>query len=126
MSSVKTNKYREKRAKADAGAGTLPAVTKICLGIGGVDSNGKVKSLTGAETSLFNQVIEKNATVSFPSPYTARFTISVDADLDNLVGKDINEAALRDAQGDLAAIKTFSNKGLDSGNVFEFDYDMEE
>jgi hypothetical protein len=126
MASVKTNKYREKLAKALAGTATLPKLVKIQLGTGGVDTvTGKPKTLTGTETALFNKVLEKVATVSFPTPYTCRLTISVDADLDGLVGQNINEAAVVDADGDLAAIKTFTNKGMDSGLVFDYHYDAE-
>ncbi|GAA4711211.1 hypothetical protein [Brevibacillus fulvus] len=125
MASVKTNKYREKQAKAMAGTGTLPRLVKIQLGTGGTDVNGTPKQLTGTETALFNKVLEKMAVVSFPAPTTCRLTISVDADADGLLGRNINEAAIVDADGELAAIKTFTNKGMESGVVFDFDYDAE-
>lgn len=125
MASVKTNKGRENLAKAHAGTAALPKVVTLVLGSGGVDSTGKIKDLTGAETALFNQVISKTAAQSFPTLYTSRYTITVDADLDALVGVNINEAGLIDEAGSLVAMKTFSNKGLESGTIMDFDYDAE-
>lgn len=126
MASIKTNKYREKLAKALAGTATLPAITRIGLGSGGVDVSSNPRALTGDETALFNPLVEKDAVITFPTPYTTRYTVTIDADSDNLVGVNINEAALRDAEGELAAIKTFTNKGLETGTVLEFDYDAEQ
>ncbi|MFS1513033.1 phage tail protein [Chengkuizengella sp. SCS-71B] len=125
MASVKTNKGREKLAKAHAGNISLPKVTKIVFGTGGTDGNGTPKSLTGNESALFNQVISKNVTKSFPDNYTARYSVSINADADNLIGKNINEAGLIDADNHLVAMKTFTNKGLDTGTTIEFDYDAE-
>jgi hypothetical protein len=125
MASVKTNLGRENLAKAHAGTAALPKVTNVVLGSGGVDANGNPKALTGAETTLFTQKISKVATQTFPTAYTSRYTITVDADLDALVGVNINEAGLIDANGALVAMKTFTNKGLESGTVITFDYDAE-
>jgi len=128
MASVKTNKGREKLAKAHSGAAALPAVVKMVFGTGGVDGSGKPRDLTGAETALFTKTIEKagvQVTKTFPTPYTARYTCTLDADVDSLVGKNINEAGLVDAEGDLIALKTFTNKGMDTRTIIEFDYDAE-
>lgn len=120
--SIKTQAGREKLAKAHAGTATLPAVVKVALGSGGADAAGKAKELTGNETALFTKVIEKTAVQSFPTTTTSRYSISI-TPADNLAGTFINEACLIDSAGDVVAIKTFSNKGLDSDTTLEFDYD---
>ncbi|MFS1514546.1 phage tail protein [Chengkuizengella sp. SCS-71B] len=125
MASVKTNKGREKLAKAHAGIASLPKVSTIVFGSGGTEGNGTPRMLTGNETALFNQVISKTAMQVFPDPYTSRYSATINADIDNLIGTNINEAGLIDSDGDLVAMKTFTNKGLDTGTVIEFDYDAE-
>lgn len=123
MASIKTNTGRHKLAQAHAGVKALPAITHVAFGSGGVDSNQAPKNLTGAETALFNQVISKAPTITFPDNYTARYSVTIDADADSLVGTSINEACLIDSEGDVVAIKTFTNKGLDELTVIDFDYD---
>lgn len=128
MASVKTNKGREKLAKVHNGTAALPAVVTMVFGTGGVDGSLNPRALTGAETALFTQVIVKTGvqvTKTFPTPYTARYTCTLDADVDNLVGRNINEAGLIDAAGDLVAMKTFTNKGMDPGTIIDFDYNAE-
>lgn len=128
MANVKTNKGREKMAKAHNGTAALPAIVTMVFGTGGVDGAGNPRGLTGSETSLFTQVIQKTGaqvTKTFPNPYTARYTCTLDADVDSLIGRNINEAGLVDAAGDLIAIKTFTNKGMEARTIIEFDYDAE-
>ncbi|MFT4413179.1 hypothetical protein ACLM5H_04885 [Fredinandcohnia humi] len=125
MASVKTLVGRQKWAQAHAGAKALPPVVKIAFGSGGTNPDGSPKNLTGNEVALFNKLIEKAVAITYPVTTTARYTARVDADADNLVGKIINEACLIDSEGDVVAIKTFTNKGLDIGTVLEFDYDAE-
>lgn len=128
MASVKTNKGREKLAKAHNGTAPLPAVVTMVFGTGGVDGSLNPRALTGAETALFAQIISKTGvkvTKTFPTPYTARYTCTLDADVDGLIGKNINEAGLIDADGDLIAMKTFTNKGMETRTIIEFDYDAE-
>ncbi|MGG3803178.1 hypothetical protein [Metabacillus fastidiosus] len=128
MASIRTFKGREKQAKAHNGTAALPPVVTVVFGSGGVDNAGNPRSLTGNEIGLFNEVSRKTGvqvTKSFPSPYTARYSCTLDADVDALIGKNINEAGLIDADGDLVAIKTFTNKGMETGITMEYDYDAE-
>lgn len=124
MSSIKTIKGRESHAKAIAGQGTVPKIVKVALGTGGTTGL-TPKQLSGLETTLFAKEIEKVAILSFPKTTTARFTITIDAVADNLIGKNINEAGLIDVNGDYVALKTFTNKGMDPGTTIEFHYDVE-
>lgn len=123
MSSIKTNVGRKKLAKAHAGTAALPPITHIAFGDGGVDNEHNPKSLIGEETRLFNELIRKPATISFPDYYTARYSVVLNADDDGLVGKNINEACLIDRDGDVVAIKTMTNKGMEEKTEIEFDYD---
>lgn len=125
MASIKTNKGREKMAKAHAGTAALPPIAYVAVGSGGVDSNLAPRTLTGAENVLFHEVIRKAPVQTFPTTYTSRYTIRVDAQADSLIGTNVNEAALIDSQGDVVALKTFTNKGLELGTVIDFDYDAE-
>lgn len=125
MASVKTNKGREKLAKAHSGTAALPAIAYVAFGDGGVDSFQSPKALTGAETALYHEVIRKAPVKTFHTAYTARYTVTLTAATDNLVGVNINEACLIDAAGDVVAIKTFTNKGMEQKTVLEFDYDAE-
>lgn len=124
MQSIKTIKSRENHVKAITTSGTLPKIKKIALGSGGAINN-IAKDLTGSETTLFNKVIEKVATVTTVNSTTARFSITINADTDNLIGVAINESGLIDENGDYYAIKTFTNKTLDSGTVINFYFDVE-
>ena len=126
MASVKTNIGREKLAKAHSGIEELPGVTHIAFGDGGtklIENKHVPKELTGDEKGLFKGIIRKEVKKSFPDSYTARYSATVDADADDLVGVNLNEACLIDKDGDMVAMKTFSNKGLDEKTVIEFDYD---
>jgi len=124
LASVKTVKGREKMAKAHAGLATLPKITHIALGSGGVNGT-TPKGLTGNENSLFNEKIRKEIELIEVNSTTYRYVISVDADTDSLNGVNINEAGLFDEDGDLIAIKTFTNKGLESGVTIQFEYEVE-
>ncbi|WP_432662449.1 phage tail protein [Wukongibacter baidiensis] len=126
MASIKTNIGREKLAQAHSGTKPLPQITHIAFGSGGtmlIENKYAPKELTGAETTLFNEVIRKEPVKSFPDIYTARYSATIDADVDGLVGIDINEACLIDEEGDIVAIKTFTNKGLEEKTIIDFDYD---
>lgn len=125
MASVKTLKGREKLAKAHAGVAALPKITKIALGSGGVTADGTPKGLTGNEINLFNKRIEKVTTLTAVGTTAYKYSITVDADADSLVGVNINEACLIDEAGDLVAIKTFTNKGMETGVTITFDYEAE-
>lgn len=123
MASIKTNVGRKKLAKAHAGTAALPPIKHIAFGDGGVDKDYNPKTLTGEEIGLFHELIRKIAVKSFPNAYTARYSVVLNADTDDLVGKNINEACLVDADGDVVAIKTMTNKGMEEKTEIEFDYD---
>ncbi len=119
---VITAKGREKLCKAHAGAITLPRITKMAFGEGGVDGSGNVIATTGNETALKKQLLVKNIDgYTFPIATTARYKATLArADLAN---KNISEQGLIDADGDLVAYKTFLPKGKDADMEFVFEMD---
>lgn len=123
MATVRTLVYRGKLARAVAGLDPMVQITHIALGTGGVDASGDPKPLTGNETGLFNEVFRKAVTATMPAPTTVRYSLSVQAKNDGLAGMGINEVALFDADGALAAIKTTTTKNLEETDELEFDFD---
>lgn len=120
---VITSKGREKLCKAHAGAMTLPKITKMAFGNGGVDSSGNVIATTGNETALKHQLLIKNIdSYSFPIPTTATYTLKLSKA--ELANQNISEQGLFDSTGDLIAYKTFLPKGKDDD--MEFTFDMQE
>ena len=61
--------------------------------------------------------------VSNPVETTNRYTVTVPES--ELNEKNINEMALVDAEGQLAAVKTFLNKGKDGDMLFTFRFEDE-
>lgn len=123
MATTRTLVYRGKLARAVAGLDPIVQITHIAIGTGGVDENGGPKPLTGNETGLFAEVLRKPVSLTMPGSTTVRYSLSVKADTDGLAGKGINEVALFDANGDMAAIKTTTTKNLEETDELEFDFD---
>ena len=116
---------RKKLCRAHAGDGTLPAITKMAWGNGGVDETGQPISTTGNEIGLYNELlvkdIESHAYVN-EEETTCRYTATLEAG--ELSGEEISEMGLYDADGDLVAYRTFMRKGKDV-DIPQI-YDMEE
>lgn len=116
---------RKKLCRAHAGDGTLPAITKMAWGNGGVDETGQPISTTGNEIGLYNELlvkdIESHAYVN-EEETTCRYTATLEAG--ELSGEEISEMGLYDADGDLVAYRTFMRKGKDA-DIPQI-YDMDE
>lgn len=116
---------RKKLCRAHAGDGTLPVITQMAFGSGGVDANGDVIEATGTETALKAELLKRDVdghSYIDEKQTTCRYTVRLGkADLANKV---ISEQGLFDADGDLIAYKTFLPKGKDDD--MEFIFDMEE
>ena len=123
--SVITHHRRVNLAKITRGeVETIPKITHIAFGSGGVDESGQPIQPLETMTALNNEVgryeIEK---VETPLDTTNRYTVTIpESDLN---GVNINEMALVDAEGQLAAVKTFLNKGKDGDVEFTFQFDDE-
>lgn len=112
--SVTTKVARALLCKAHAGLGTLPKITKMCWGDGGVDEGGTPKVPTGDETDLYNNLLEKDISdvqLVNDDETTARYTGMLEKA--ELAGKNISELGLKDAEGNLVVIRTFLPKGKD-------------
>ncbi|MNW34042.1 hypothetical protein D3C74_110090 [compost metagenome] len=123
MAITRTLNYRGKLAQAVAGLDPIVLITHIAIGNGGVDTNGVPKPLTGNETELFNEVLRKPVTATMPDARTVRYSLAVQAETDGITGMGINEIALFDSQGELAAIKTTTTKNMEATDALDFDFD---
>ena len=119
---VITKTGREKLCRAHAGDITLPAVTQMAFGSGGVDGEGAVIATTGEEVSLRAELLKKDIdSHTYPGEATARYSVRLGKA--ELAGGQISEMGLVDAEGDLVAYKTFLPKGKDADMEFVFDMD---
>ena len=105
---------RKKLCKAHAGEITLPVITHMAWGDGGVDEAGTPKLATGSE-------IENHVFVN-DEETACRYTATIDKG--ELTGKEISEMGLFDSDGDLIAYRTFMRKGKDA-DIPQI-YDMDE
>lgn len=123
--SVITRARRINLAKITRGAvSTIPKITHIAFGDGGVDADGQPIQPNETQEALKHELkrypIDE---VVNPVETTNRYTVTIpEADLN---GQNINEMALIDEEGVLAAIKTFLNKGKDEDVKFTFEFDDE-
>lgn len=121
---VITKTGRKKLCKAHAGDISLPKISKIAWGNGGVDEEGTPKATTGKEIGLYNQLLEKEIeSHSYPveEETTCRYTGTIEKG--ELTGESISEMGLFDEEGDLVAYKTFLPKGKDEDVPMEFNMD---
>ena len=123
--SVITRARRINLAKITRGAiETIPKITHIAFGDGGVGEDGQPLQPNELQTELNNEIGRYAvASVENPVETTNRYTVTIpESDLN---GKNINEMALVDAEGQLAAVKTVLNKGKDEDVKFTFEFDDE-
>ncbi|WP_242875931.1 phage tail-collar fiber domain-containing protein [Cellulosilyticum sp. I15G10I2] len=124
LTSVTTNIAREKMVKARAGERTLPPISQMAFGRGGVDAAGNIKQPLAAQTALNDEIARKDIeSYSFPILTTCRYVCRLVRG--ELAGEDISEIALIDAEGDIVAIKNFKAKGKDSDIEMIFELDDE-
>lgn len=91
---------------------------------GGVNVSGEPTVPTETQTALNSELARYEVeSVTYPDETTARYTVTIPKD--SLVGKEINEAALVDSDGDLVAIKNMYSKKKDEGVSFTFEFDDE-
>ena len=122
--SVTTVAGRRKLAKAHAGLATLPEITQMVWGDGGIGTDGNPKVPTGKETNLYNRLLAKDISgveMIGTDQTTARYTGKLEKT--ELAGKEISEIGLLDAEGTLIVIRTFSKKGKDDDIPMTFDID---
>jgi len=109
---VITKTARAKLVRARAGDITLPIITKMAFGDGGVNAQGEVIAPSENQLALTHEIFRKNVSGhTFLEDATVRYVCTLD--FNECVGKEISEVALVDADGDVVAIKTFTRKGKD-------------
>lgn len=122
---VTTVTARRKLCMAHAGDITLPVITKMAFGNGGVDETGQPIATTGNEIGLYNELlvkdVEKHVYVE-EDQTTCRYTATLE--VGELDGEMISEMGLYDADGDLVSYRTFLPKGKDYD--IRQGYDMDE
>lgn len=121
---VITKTRRKNLVQASAGIITLPVITGMAFGDGGVDGSGNIIPPTEEQTELYNEIHRQevdNYTVS--SDTSVRYTCTLAEGI--LTGKSISEIALYDSEGDLVCIRTMSAKGKDEGMEMTFTLDDE-
>ncbi len=102
----------------------LAVITHVAFGSGGVNVSGEPIVPTETQTALNNELARYEVeSVTYPDETTARYAVTIPKDA--LVGKEINEAALVDSDGDLVAIKTMYTKKKDEDVSFTFEFDDE-
>lgn len=110
-----TRNAREKMARARHETGQIPVIKYIALGSEGCDANGNVRIPLDADISLRNELIRREYT-SFET-VTNGHIYKLKLEADELVGENISEMALVDADGDLVEICNFLPKGKDDTEV---------
>lgn len=122
MKDVVTLTARKKMIQARKGEITLPVIVGIAIGDGAVDGSGNLVFPKETDTQLKNELIRREYSRCEKISETCyRYRMELGAD--ELAGKKINEAALYDAEGDLLAIRVFSNKIKDMDMEMAFEYE---
>ena len=110
---VVTLRAKNKMMQARAGVITLPKIVGMAFGSGGVDVSGAVVAPVETQLALNNELLRKPIdSYNFLSDTKCRYVCTLASG--DLVGKNISELALYDADGDLVAIKNFLSKGKDA------------
>ena len=117
-----TKKARNKMLRARAGDDTLPKISQMAFGSGGVSGDGAVIPPDPDQSELKAELLKKNIdSHEYISETQCRYVCTLTAE--ELAGKSISEIALVDADGDLVAIKNFSAKGKDDDLEMTFNVD---
>lgn len=123
--SVITTARRINLAKITRGAvDTIPKITHIAFGDGGVDEERKPIQPDESWQELRHEVARYEIDgVTNPEETTNRYTVTIPET--ELNGVNISEMALIDADGVFAGVKTFLPKGKDEDVRFVFEFDDE-
>lgn len=120
--SVVTITARRKMVRARAGVSGLPAITGMAFGDGAVGAGGEIVTPQPEDTVLKNELLRKPVD-GYEEISETCYRYSCALERGELIGKNINELALYDADGDLVAIKSFLPKGKDDDMEMVFDVD---
>lgn len=118
-----TNKAKKKMVEARAGIATLPKITKMAFGTGGVNSSGTIIDHNDTQNALYAEVLRKDIDgYTVISDTKIRYACTIEAG-DLAQGVEISEIGLIDQAGDFVALKSFARKGIDTDmdTIFECD-----
>lgn len=119
---VVTKIAKRKMVQARAGVKALPKITGMVFGNGAVAEDGTITPPAGEDTSLKNELLRK-AVDKFEELTETSYRYTCTLAKTELGGVTVNEIALYDEDGDLVAIKSFSNKGKDEDMEMIFEID---
>ena len=112
---TRTRRIKFCQASSDA-TKPLPVITHIAFGSGGVNLSGEPIAPSETQTALNTEIARYPVdSVTYPEETTARYAVTIPKD--DLAGEIINEAALVDSDGDVAAIKTMYSKQIGRAHV---------
>lgn len=123
MSAIVTILAKKKMLQARAGIATLPIITGMAFGTGGVSQGGEIIDHTDDQNALYTEVLRKAVDgYVVISDTKIRYSCTIEAG-DLPVGTEISEIGLYDSAGDFLAFKSFTKKGIDSDmdTIFECD-----
>lgn len=103
---------------------TIPKVTHIAFGEGGIDEEGSVIAPLETQTKLKSEFCRYYIdSATYPIETTARYTVTVPRE--EQAGKSFSEMGLIDADGNLCAVKNMLPKVKDEDVIFTFEFDDE-
>lgn len=125
QNSVITLYRRKMLTKITSGAvSTIPKITHIAFGEGGIDEDGSVAAPSETQTELKSEFCSYPIdSVTYPIETTARYTVTVPRE--EQAGKSFSEMGLIDAEGNLCAVKNMLPKVKDEDVIFTFEFDDE-
>lgn len=119
---ITTQVAKKKMVQARAGAITLPSISGMAFGSGGVDSSGNVIAPVDMQAGLSNELFRKEISeYFFVSDTRCRYICKLSEA--ELAGEYISELGLYDEEGDILCVKTFTKKGKDGDIEMEFSMD---
>lgn len=122
MKNIITLIAKKKMALARKGEISLPVITGIAIGDGATDVDGNLILPSEGNPCLRNELLRREYSRCEKVSDTC-FRYRMELTADELAGKKINEAALYDAEGDLLAIRVFSDKPKDADMEMAFEYE---
>lgn len=115
---VTTRSFRRRLAAHFATGEVLPVIASMAFGDGGHDADGKAVPPDSSRDTLYSETLRKDLeTIVQEDEFSVTGVGRVSKE--ELVGRDISEAGLLDAEGNLLGIKTFARKIKDADEEYE-------
>jgi phage-related tail fiber protein len=116
ITSITTNKARQKLARAHYSGSTVPKITMAGWGTGGVDINGDVIKPSSAAAQVAGEIIKNKIKTSTLSQdgLSVVFTAELMPGETGVLNQKISTVGLYDEEGDLVLVKNFTPKQMDA------------